>query len=90
MGKKSAGLLDSLRVRAAAKPPRNMIWFDKLPPGVQAELQEAKDAYVRGGFASQFGEMPLSRFATMLSAELAERKIATIGRQGIENWLKRK
>lgn len=90
MAKKSAGLLESLRVRAEARPPRNMTWFDKLEPGVRAELQEAKDAYWRGELSGPFGAMPLGRFATMLSAELAERKIATVGRQGIENWLKRK
>jgi hypothetical protein len=91
MAKAKGGLLSALKGRAAVSAAgRHNTWFDKLPPDVQAELNEAKLSFLRGEIVDQFGRMPFSRFAEMLSAELAEREIANIGRQGIENWLKRK
>ena len=91
MPKAKGGLLSALKERAAASAVgRQKTWFDKVPADVQAELDEAKLSFLRGEIIDQRGRMPVSRFAEMLSAELAEREIANIGRQGIENWLKRK
>lgn len=85
MSKKPAGILAALKDRAAAMPRRNQTWFDRLDKSDQAELNDAKLAYLRG----DLGRLSMSRFATMLSAELAERKIAQVGRQGVEAWLRR-
>lgn len=85
MSKKPAGILAAVKDRAAAMPRRNPTWFDRLEAPAQAELNEAKLAYLRG----DLGRLSMSRFATILSAELAERKICQVGRQGIETWLKR-
>ena len=91
MAKAKSGLLSALKERAASSASRrHWTWFDKLAPDVQAELVEAKLSFLRGEIVDDFGRMPTSRFAEMLSAELAEREIANVGRQGIENWLKRK
>lgn len=85
MSKKPAGILAALKDRAATLPRRNPTWFDRLDKASQAELNEAKLAYLRG----DLGRLSMSRFATMLSVELAERKLCQVGRQGIETWLKR-
>lgn len=91
MAKAKGGLLSALKERASASAAgRHKTWFDKLPSDVQAELVEAKLSFLRGEIVDRFGRMPISRFAEMLSVELAEREIANVGRQGIENWLKRK
>lgn len=87
---KKVGLLASLKERAIDSCRKNQTWFDKLPADAKAELHEAKLSFLRGEIVDQRGRMPISRFAELLSAELAERQIATVGRQGIENWLKRK
>lgn len=90
MAKGKPGLLASLKTRAIDSCRKNQTWFDKLPAAVQAELTEAKTSFLRGEIVDKRGRMPISRFAELLSAEMAEREIATVGRQGIENWLKRK
>jgi len=87
---KKVGLLASLKERAIDSCRKNQTWFDKLPAEIQAELHETKLSYLRGEIIDKRGRMPVSRFAELLSAELSERKIVTVGRQGIENWLKRK
>lgn len=91
MAKAKSGLLASLKERAIASGNRRFeTWFDKLPADVQAELNQAKLSFLRGEIVDAHGRMPTSRFAEMMSAELAEREIANVGRQGIENWLRRK
>lgn len=91
MAKAKSGLLSALKERAAGSASRrNWTWFDRLAAEQQAELNEAKMSFFRGEIVDANGRMPISRFAEMLSAEMAERGIASVGRQGIENWLKRK
>lgn len=91
MAKGKGGLLESLKAKASTSAARrSWTWFDRLTAEQQAELNEAKISFFRGEIADDRGPMPTSRFAEMLSAELAERGIANVGRQGIENWLKRK
>lgn len=91
MAKSKGGLLASLKDRAAASASRrHWTWFHRLTAEQQAELNEAKLSFFRGEIVDANGRMPISRFAEMLSAEMAERGIASVGRQGIENWLKRK
>jgi hypothetical protein len=90
MAKAKPGLLASLKTRAVDSCRKNQTWFDKLPAEAKAELNEAKASFLRGEIVDRDGRMPMSRFAELLSAEMAEREIASVGRQGIENWLKRK
>ena len=85
-----AGILAAILERATAAPTRPRTWFDDLTPDQQAELNEAKATFWRGEIKSLDGPMSPGCFASMLAAELQQRGISRIGKQGVENWLKRK
>lgn len=84
MGKKNqsgslvAAVLESLPSRVHGTPP----WYERVAPEHRAELEELRAAWKSGEL-----KVPRNTAARFIAAQLRERGIATVGTQGVCEWL---
>jgi len=73
-----AAVIESLPRKVHGTPP----WHERVAPEHQAELEELKAAWKSGEL-----KVPRNTAARFIAAQLRERGIATIGTQGVSEWL---
>lgn len=69
-------------VRTLESTPKSRRWFDKIDPQHAATLAELKAAWEGGRLGTK-----RRRAARVISAMLADEKIAIIGEQEVDEWL---
>ena len=73
-----AAVIESLPTRVHGNTP----WHERVAPEHQAELNELRAAWKSGEL-----KVPRNTAARFISAQLRERGIATVGTQGVNEWL---
>jgi hypothetical protein len=73
-----AAVIESLPTRIHGNAP----WYERVDPEHQAELAELKAAWKSGQL-----NVPRNTAARHIAAHLYERGIATVGAQGVNEWL---
>jgi hypothetical protein len=75
-----AAVIDALPTRIHGNAP----WYERVAPEHLEELVELKDAWKSGRLG-----VPRMTAARHISAQLRERGISPVGRQGVDEWLAR-
>jgi len=73
-----AAVIESLPSRVHGNTP----WYERVAPEHQAELEELRAAWKSGEL-----KVPRNTAARFISAQLRKRGIATVGTQGVNEWL---
>jgi len=75
-----AAVIESLPTRVHGNAP----WYERVAPEHLDELAELKAAWKSGRLG-----VPRMTAARHISAQLRERGISSVGRQGVDEWLAR-
>lgn len=80
-------LAESIAASLAAN--RRTSWFHQLPPDVYREIEGIKLRWLAGEFVDGNGRKATpNAIALAIADNLNERKLSTVGRQGVLAWLK--
>lgn len=77
-----SGLVDAVKAAIAERKPGFLPWYQRVAPEHVGELLEVRRQWQAGELGSKL--LPVAR---AISDQLAERGIARIGAQGVQDWL---
>jgi hypothetical protein len=82
MAKAQPRLLDDVVQTASSVFQGTVPWYRKIAAKHEQDVAELKAAWRAGKIS-----FPLRTYARAISKHLRERKIATVGEQGVQSWL---